>query len=52
MVNGELRIIIEEEIQAKEVKIFLITGFINQSEISNYYALADLFIFPSTIDET
>jgi glycosyltransferase involved in cell wall biosynthesis len=44
MGDGELRTIIEEEINAEDVKNVLITGFINQSEISNYYALADLFV--------
>jgi glycosyltransferase involved in cell wall biosynthesis len=50
--DGELRSELEEKIKAFNIKNVLITGFVNQTEIPNYYAISDIFVLPSTIGET
>jgi len=50
--EGELRNEMESFIKEKELKNVFLTGFINQSEISNFYALSDLFVLPSGPGET
>jgi glycosyltransferase involved in cell wall biosynthesis len=50
--DGALRQAIEDKVSAHQLKNVYITGFVNQNEISNYYALSDIFVLPSTIGET
>jgi glycosyltransferase involved in cell wall biosynthesis len=50
--DGELKYAIEENIKVKNLKNVLVTGFVNQSEIVNYYVLSDIFVLPSDIGET
>lgn len=50
--EGELRIEIQKCIQEKGLKNVILTGFINQNEISDYYAMADIFVLPSGTGET
>jgi glycosyltransferase involved in cell wall biosynthesis len=50
--EGQLRQQMEEKIIKGNIKNITLTGFINQSEISKYYAVADVFILASTIGET
>lgn len=50
--EGELRIEMENYIDQEGLKNVFLGGFINQSEISNFYALADVFVLPSGSGET
>lgn len=50
--EGELREEIEKEVKNSNIKNVFLTGFVNQSEISKYYAIADLYIMPSDNGET
>ena len=49
--EGHLRAEMEALIQANNLPV-LLTGFINQTEITKYYAAADVFIMASGIGET
>lgn len=51
--EGELRSEMEKFVDCNRLnKQVLLTGFINQSEISKYYALSDVFVMCSGIGET
>ncbi len=50
--DGDLRVSIERYINEREIDNVFITGFINQSEIVNYYAAADIFVMCSGEGET
>lgn len=50
--DGHLRMDMEKYILNKELKNVILTGFINQSQISKYYAVADVFVMCSGIGET
>lgn len=45
--NGELRAEMENYVRRKAINNVFFTGFINQNEISKYYAIADIFVLPS-----
>ena len=49
--EGELRKDMEKFINEKKIKRVILTGFINQSGISEYYAIADLFVLCSSVGE-
>lgn len=50
--EGELRNEMEQLIAANNIDGVLLTGFVNQSEISKYYAVADVFVMCSGPGET
>jgi glycosyltransferase involved in cell wall biosynthesis len=50
--EGELRIEMEAFITAKKIKNVILTGFINQTQITKYYAIADIYIMTSGVGET
>ena len=50
--EGHLRAELEQKIRTENIKNVILTGFINQSEISKYYAVADVFVLASTAGET
>lgn len=50
--EGELREKMEAFILENHLKNVFLTGFVNQSEISNYYSIADVFIMCSGMGET
>ena len=50
--EGILRKQMEDKIKQENINNVILTGFINQSEISKYYTIADVFILASTIGET
>jgi glycosyltransferase involved in cell wall biosynthesis len=50
--EGELRNEMEKYIQQNSLRNVYLTGFINQSAISEYYEMADLFVMCSGIGET
>lgn len=50
--EGYLRKDMERYVQGKGLKDVHFTGFKNQSEISAYYAIGDIFVLPSGIGET
>lgn len=50
--EGVLRKEMEQYIKAKNLQNITLTGFINQSEISKYYTIADVFVMCSEIGET
>lgn len=50
--EGGLRTKMEEKIRKDNIKNVILTGFINQSEISKYYTVADVFVLASTVGET
>jgi glycosyltransferase involved in cell wall biosynthesis len=52
MGDGELRPMMEDYIEKNNLKNVVLTGFINQSQISKYYAIADIYVMPSGIGET
>lgn len=52
MGDGELRQEMENLIMDEELTNVLITGFVNQSEISRYYSIADLYVMCSGVGET
>lgn len=50
--DGELRGEMENYISENNMQDVFLTGFINQSEISKYYSIADLFVMCSGAGET
>lgn len=50
--DGELRTEMDALIKKENIKNVLLTGFINQSEIPKYYAMADVFVMCSEVGET
>lgn len=50
--EGEFRPAMEELIKEHDVKNVILTGFVNQSKISEYYSIADLFVMCSGLGET
>jgi len=50
--EGELRPQMEAFIAEKKMENVFLTGFINQNEISKYYAVADVFVMCSGVGET
>ena len=50
--EGNLRNQMEEEINNSRIKNVILTGFINQSQISEFYTIADIFIMCSDYGET
>ncbi len=50
--DGELRPKMEQFIAENKLDNVLLTGFVNQSEITEYYTVADVFVMCSTIGET
>lgn len=50
--EGELRPQMEQFIAANQLKDVFLTGFVNQSEIVKYYAIADVFVMCSGTGET
>jgi glycosyltransferase involved in cell wall biosynthesis len=50
--DGELRDEIEKFIQTNNLKNVFLVGFKNQTEISKYYAMSDIFVLPSDVGET
>lgn len=50
--EGELRKEMENFIHDKQLKQVILTGFVNQSQISEYYAISDVFVMCSTVGET
>ena len=50
--DGPLRKEMENYIQNNKIKNVILTGFINQSEISKYYSIADVFVMCSGVGET
>jgi glycosyltransferase involved in cell wall biosynthesis len=49
--EGELRSEMEQFISENQVKNVILTGFVNQSKISEYYAIGDLFVMCSGAGE-
>ncbi|HFA51388.1 MAG TPA: glycosyltransferase [Bacteroidetes bacterium] len=52
MGEGELREQMEKYIEKKGLKNIFLTGFVNQSKVTEYYAVADLFVMCSQEGET
>lgn len=52
MGDGELKPTIEATIKENKLQNILLTGFINQSKISEYYTIADIYVMPSDNGET
>ena len=50
--EGKLRNSLEEYVKTKDFKKIYFTGFKNQTELSEYYAMADIFVLPSGVGET
>lgn len=50
--DGSLKGEITHYTQSKGIQDVHMVGFKNQSELSTYYAIADVFVLPSTIGET
>jgi len=50
--EGEQRAELESLIKEKQLTKVVLTGFINQSQIANYYAISDVFVMCSGIGET
>jgi glycosyltransferase involved in cell wall biosynthesis len=50
--EGELRVEMEKFITEKNLKNVILTGFVNQSEITSWYGLADVFVMCSGHGET
>ncbi len=50
--EGKLRTEMEAYIKDRDLKDVILTGFVNQSEISKYYAIADVFVMCSGMGET
>ena len=50
--EGKLRKEMEEFIAQHRLKKVILTGFVNQSLIAQYYAISDVFVMCSTIGET
>ncbi|HMZ73799.1 MAG TPA: glycosyltransferase family 4 protein, partial [Saprospiraceae bacterium] len=52
MGEGELRPEMEQYIRDHKLSNVLLSGFVNQSQISKYYAIADVFVMCSGMGET
>ena len=50
--DGELRKEMEDYIATHHLSNVVLTGFINQTQIPNYYTIADLYVMTSGIGET
>jgi len=50
--EGQLRNEMEAYISANQIKNVTLTGFVNQSAISKYYSVADIFVMCSGLGET
>jgi glycosyltransferase involved in cell wall biosynthesis len=50
--EGELRVEMEALIAKHNLNKVILTGFVNQSQIAEYYAISDVFVMCSTIGET
>jgi glycosyltransferase involved in cell wall biosynthesis len=50
--EGELRKEMEQFITTNQLNKVILTGFVNQSQVSEYYAISDVFVMCSTIGET
>jgi len=50
--DGLLRSEIEDKIVREQLQNIIITGFINQTQISEYYVIADILVLPSGVGET
>lgn len=50
--EGQLRNQMEEYITANQIRNVMLTGFVNQSAISTYYSVADIFVMCSGSGET
>lgn len=50
--EGELRKEMEKFIADNQLKQVILTGFVNQSQVSEYYAISDVFVMCSSIGET
>jgi len=50
--DGNLRPEMEALIAKHDLKKVILTGFINQSDITKYYAISDVFVMSSSIGET
>ncbi len=50
--DGELRGALETQIATQKITHVHLTGFVNQSKIPAYYALADVFVMCSDVGET
>jgi glycosyltransferase involved in cell wall biosynthesis len=50
--EGELRPELERLIQEHQLNKVILTGFVNQSKIAEYYAISNVFVMCSTIGET
>jgi len=49
--EGELRKEMEEFIKTNKLKQVILTGFVNQSAIAEYYAITDVFVMCSSVGE-
>ena len=50
--EGNLRADMEKYIEKNKIQNIILTGFINQNELPNFYTIADLFVLPSGVGET
>lgn len=50
--EGELRKPMELLIKEHKINNVILTGFVNQSQITEYYAISDVFVMCSTLGET
>ncbi|CAH8292958.1 glycosyltransferase involved in cell wall biosynthesis [Mariniflexile fucanivorans] len=50
--EGELRSEMEKFIEENQIDRVILTGFVNQSKIPEYYALSDVFVMCSSLGET
>lgn len=50
--DGFLKGKMQNYIKEKQIEDVVFAGFVNQSEITKYYSVADIFVLPSTIGET
>jgi glycosyltransferase involved in cell wall biosynthesis len=50
--DGELRLNLEKYTKEHNLKNVHFVGFKNQTEISKYYAISDIFVLPSDVGET
>ncbi|WCT13835.1 glycosyltransferase family 4 protein [Mucilaginibacter jinjuensis] len=50
--EGQLRGKLEQFVTDYDLKNVILTGFVNQSQISEYYAIADVFVMCSGVGET
>lgn len=49
--EGNLRSEMEDTIRNEQIKNVILTGFINQTEITKYYAIGDVFVMCSSLGE-